>query len=121
MRRFLDAYNAHDLDAVAKTLAPDVVYADKGSGERYEGRAAVLGHIQVVFSAAPDCVWTLRSIIAADDRAAYEGTWSGTVTMPEGTPGAGTTLPMSTDAATIVDVRDGLIGSLVDYHSASAN
>jgi steroid delta-isomerase-like uncharacterized protein len=121
VRRFLDAYNAHDLDAVAEVLTPDAVYDDKGTGERYDGKEAVLGYVRVMFSAAPDCVWKLRSIIAGDDRAAFEGTWSGTVTMPKGSPGAGTTLPMSADAATVVDVRDGLISSLVDYHGGSGS
>jgi len=109
IRRFLDGYNAHDVDAVARVFAPDAVYDDKGTGKRYEGKEAVLGYVREAFSGVPDCAWQLHSLIAADDRAAFEGTWSGT--WPGGTRS------VRLEAATIIATREGLITSLVDYYS----
>ena len=117
VRQFLDAYNAHDLDAVAAVFTSDAVYDDKGAGTRHEGKEAVVAYVQAAFTSVPDCSWTLRSIIAAGDRAALEGTFAGTLTLPDGAPGAGTRRSIDLDAATIFDVRDGLISRLVDYHS----
>jgi steroid delta-isomerase-like uncharacterized protein len=121
VRRFLDAYNAHDLDAVAAVFTSDAVYDDKGTGSRHEGKEAVVAYVQAAFTSVPDCSWTLRSIIAAGDRAALEGTFAGTLTLPDGASGAASEQhPINLDAATIFDVRDGLISSLVDYHSYSS-
>jgi steroid delta-isomerase-like uncharacterized protein len=36
-----DGWNAHDGAAVVAQMTDDVIYVDLGSGERYEGRAAV--------------------------------------------------------------------------------
>jgi len=120
VRQFLDAYNAHDLDAVAAVFTSDAVYDDKGVGARHEGKEEVVAYVKAAFTAVPDCSWTLRSIIAAGDRAALEGTFAGTLTLPDGASGAGSERSINLDAATIFDVRDGLISSLVDYHSYSS-
>lgn len=120
VQAFLAAYNAHDIAAVAELFATDAVYADVGTGHTYEGKEQVVAYVQAAFETLPDCRWQLESIVASGDKAAFEGTYTGT--LPPGVGGNTTSAerPMTLNAATVVDTRDGLIVRLADYHNYSS-
>lgn len=48
------AWNAHDVDAIARMHAPDVVFENHTAGERKEGAQAVSAHIAGIFASWPD-------------------------------------------------------------------
>jgi steroid delta-isomerase-like uncharacterized protein len=52
--RYLDAWNAHDLDTLGQCLADDVVYDVPGQPEPLRGRAAVVDWARSTFTAMPD-------------------------------------------------------------------
>ena len=45
IERYNDAWNAHDLDAIASMHADDIVFHNYSAGERAEGADAVREHI----------------------------------------------------------------------------
>ena len=63
-----DAWNAHDLDAIASMHAPDMVFENHTAGERAEGDA-VREHIAAIFRNWPDLRFTTRRLYARDSRA----------------------------------------------------
>ncbi|MGY1642671.1 nuclear transport factor 2 family protein [Geodermatophilus sp. SYSU D00703] len=46
LRSYTAAWNAHDAGAVTEQMTDDVVYVDLGTGERFEGRAAVRAFVE---------------------------------------------------------------------------
>ena len=54
IERYNDAWNAHDLDAIASMHAPDIVFHNYSAGERAEGADAVREHIAAIFRNNPD-------------------------------------------------------------------
>jgi steroid delta-isomerase-like uncharacterized protein len=52
--RYLDVWNAHDLDALSQCWANDVVYHVPGQPEPLRGRAAVLDWVRSSFTSMPD-------------------------------------------------------------------
>ena len=90
LRKFIDAYNAHDLTSIAVTLAPDVemltpatpLYAPRG----VKGKQAVTAAFQMVFNMAPDVHDTLSIVIASGRTVAFElvetGTLKGPIQLP---------------------------------------
>jgi steroid delta-isomerase-like uncharacterized protein len=52
--RFLDAWNAHDGEAVAALCAPDVIWRDPAAPEPLHGRDAVHEFVEITATAFPD-------------------------------------------------------------------
>ncbi|MFL5954047.1 MAG: nuclear transport factor 2 family protein [Gaiellaceae bacterium] len=69
-----DAWNRHDLDAIASMHADDIVFHNHTAGERVEGAEAVRTHIGRIFENLPSLRFTGRSLRVADDFAVSEWT-----------------------------------------------
>ena len=71
VRRFLEAFNRHDVDAVMAAMTDDCVWESAfplPDGTRYEGQAAVRAYLQEVFRSRPDAVSEPEEMFAAGDR-----------------------------------------------------
>jgi steroid delta-isomerase-like uncharacterized protein len=89
----MDAFNELDWDRFEGHLAPDVVYAETGTGLRMNGAPAYVRHCQVWKEAFPDYHGTIRRFVVSGDTVAQDILWEGTHTGPLQAPGA--TLPPS--------------------------
>jgi steroid delta-isomerase-like uncharacterized protein len=78
IERYNDAWNAHDLDAIASMHAPDVVFHNYSANERAEGADAVRAHIAQIFSNNPDIRFRGRRLYARDGLVVNE--WTATAT-----------------------------------------
>lgn len=70
--RFNEAFNRHDLGAVASLLTDDTVFEDTSpapDGQRIEGKAAVVAFWQGWFARNPDARFEAEEIIVSGDRA----------------------------------------------------
>ena len=76
IERYNDAWNAHDLDAIASMHADDIVFHNYSAGERAEGADAVREHIAQIFRNNPTLRFTTRSLHACEDFAVCEWTAS---------------------------------------------
>ena len=72
-----DAWNAHDLEAIASMHAPDMVFENHTAGERAEGPEA-LEHIGRIFASWPDIAFTTRRLYVREDLVVQE--WTATAT-----------------------------------------
>ena len=72
-----DAWNAHDVDAIAALHAPDMVFENHTAGERAEG-AEALEHIGRIFAAWPDIAFSTRRLYVREDLVVQE--WTATAT-----------------------------------------
>jgi steroid delta-isomerase-like uncharacterized protein len=72
-----DAWNAHDLEAIASMHAPDMVFENHTAGERAVG-AEALEHIGRIFAAWPDIAFTTRRLYVREDLVVQE--WTATAT-----------------------------------------
>ena len=75
--RYNDAWNAHDLDAIAAMHAPDMVFANHTAGESAEGEA-VRDHVAAIFESWPDIAFTTRRLYVREDLVVQE--WTATAT-----------------------------------------
>ena len=64
IERYNDAWNAHDLDAIASMHADDIVFHNYSAGERAEGADAVREHIAQIFRNSPDISFRGRRLYA---------------------------------------------------------
>ncbi len=84
LRRMLDAFNAHDLDAVMALFADDCTFvAPRGPepwGQRFEGVAAVREGLGARFTTIPDVHYGDGGHFVAGDRGVSEWTLTGTTT-----------------------------------------
>jgi steroid delta-isomerase-like uncharacterized protein len=82
MRKFADAWNAHDLDALMSFMADDCVFdasaGDAVTGTRYVGRDTVRQGYADVFATYPDARWNNPRHFAFEDRGISEWTFVGT-------------------------------------------
>jgi steroid delta-isomerase-like uncharacterized protein len=104
-----DAFNAHDLDGFAASLADDVVFQAPGD-MRGEGKAACAGFYGSWMSAFPDAHVDVHHVHYIDEVAVEEGTFTGThggvLQAPTGDiPPTGR--PVSLDYIQVLHVRDG--------------
>ena len=68
VRRFLEAFNRHDVDAVMAAMTDDCLWESAfplPDGTRYEGHAAVRAYLQQVFRSRPDALSEPEDIFAA--------------------------------------------------------
>ena len=94
-----DAWNAHDVDAIAALHAPGMVFENHTSGERVEGDA-VPGHIARIFENWPDLSFRGRRLHVRDALVVSE--WTATATDGEGRR-------LEWDGVDVFPFEDGLI------------
>ena len=69
-----DAWNRHDIDAVASMHAGDIVFHNWTAGERVEGADAVREHIRRIFDNWPTLRFTGRTLRVGNDFVVSEWT-----------------------------------------------
>jgi uncharacterized protein (TIGR02246 family) len=104
IERYNDAWNRHDLDAIASLHHPDVVFHNHTADERAEGADAVRAHIARIFENNPDLSFETRSLRVACEFAVCE--WTARARGVEW------------DGVDVFPLRDGLIARK-DVYSAS--
>ena len=77
IRRYNEAWNAHDLDAIMAMHAPDMVFANHTAGESARG-AEVRGHIGAIFETWPDIAFATRRLYVREGLVVQE--WTATAT-----------------------------------------
>jgi steroid delta-isomerase-like uncharacterized protein len=77
IRRYNDAWNAQDLDAILAMHAPDMVFANHTAGESASGEE-VRGHIARIFESWPDMRFETRRLYVRDAVVTQE--WTATAT-----------------------------------------
>src|SRR5687768_11223428 len=71
IRRFNEAFNAHDVDAVMALMTEDCRFENTSpapDGERYEGQAAVRAFWERLFAGAPGAHFEEEEVVAMGDR-----------------------------------------------------
>ena len=80
IQRFHDAFNAHDIDAVAGCITDDCVFEDTTppDGTRHVGREAMLGAVRRFFTDSPAATFSIEEMFTAGDRALvrWRYTWA---------------------------------------------
>jgi steroid delta-isomerase-like uncharacterized protein len=75
--RYNEAWNAHDLDAIALMHAPDMVFANHTAGESASGEE-VRDHIGAIFETWPDIEFSTRRLYVREGLVVQE--WTATAT-----------------------------------------
>ena len=82
LQSFVDAFNAHDLNAIMNAMTDDCVFqASAGpdvDGETFQGQAEVRKAFENVFTNFPDARWSDPRHLIIGDRGISEWTFSGT-------------------------------------------
>jgi ketosteroid isomerase-like protein len=71
VRRFNEAFNRHDVDAVMAAMTVDCVFENTNpapDGKRYHGQAEVRAFWEALFQSSPDALFEAEEIFAAGDR-----------------------------------------------------
>jgi steroid delta-isomerase-like uncharacterized protein len=79
IERYNAAWNAHDVDAIVRMHAPDMVFENHTAGERAEG-PDVRDHISRIFASWPDIEFETRRLYVREDLVVQEWTASATHT-----------------------------------------
>lgn len=77
IRRYNDAWNRHDVEAICSMHTDDMVFANHTAGESAEG-GDVAGHIASIFENWPDIRFEARRLYATPELAVCE--WTATAT-----------------------------------------
>ncbi len=111
LERYVELYNAGDLDACMELYADDAVQAMPDG--IFEGRSAIHERLARELDACPDAVYTVASFVEQDDSFADEftfvGTNTGPFTLPDGTQLPPTGRRVEIRGMELVRVRDGKI------------
>jgi steroid delta-isomerase-like uncharacterized protein len=109
--RYVDLYNAGDLDGCVELYAEDAVQLMPDGF--YEGRSAIRERLALELDAFPDIAWTVESFIEDGDLFADEwtflGTHGGTLVLPDGTELPATGKRVGLRGMEYVQMRDGKI------------
>jgi steroid delta-isomerase-like uncharacterized protein len=81
IERYNDAWNRHDVDAIASMHAPGMVFENHTAGERAEGDA-VAEHIAGIFSSWPDIEFETRRMYVREGLVVSEWTARATHDQP---------------------------------------
>lgn len=116
-RRYLDAWNARDADAVVASLAPDGTYQDPTTGGPISG-AALKANVEGLCAAFPDLAFEVVSKAeTGDGRVAAEWIMRGTNTGSlRGLPPTGKTIALP--GSDFIETRDGLVSKVQGYFDA---
>lgn len=117
------AFNRRDLAAMEALLADDAVLEVPGTGERHEGRDAVMASERGWLTAFPDGRIDIEEISGGGDTVVVEFTGRGTHTGPLQTPEG--EIPATGRRGTlrfcdVMTVRDGRIRSVREYFDSLA-
>lgn len=118
-KSYLDAWNAHDADALVATFTPSGTYSDPTTNGPLSG-AAIGAYAQSLWDAFPDLSFELRSHgRIADDKVVAEWTMRGTNTGPfAGMPPTGQ--PVRLPGIDVLQIEAGGIASVVGYFDSRA-
>ena len=117
-KRYLDAWNAHDADAIANAFADDGTYCDPTTGEL--SGAAIGANARRLWSAFPDLSFELVSLAEAGaGRVVIEWIMSGTNTGEfHGQPSTG--LPISLPGVDVIEIAADGIRAVKGYFDTKA-
>ena len=78
VRRFHDALNARDIDAVDRCITDGCIFEDTTppDGTRHVGRDAMLDAVERFFADSPSASFTIEEIFTAGDRALVQWRYS---------------------------------------------
>jgi steroid delta-isomerase-like uncharacterized protein len=117
---YVDAWNAHDPDAVAAFFAPSAIYDDRGAADLLSGREAIREHAAAVMTAFPDLRFEIVRVAHGEGFSA--GEWRVQMTHRGSFAGLAATGRRAESAG--VDVAtldaDGQITHLVSYYDGAA-
>jgi ketosteroid isomerase-like protein len=99
IERYNDAWNAHDVEAIVRFHAPEIVFQNHTAAERVEGDQVGL-HIARIFENWPDLAFRGRRLYARDGLVVSE--WTATATDSRGRR-------LEWDGVDLFPFRDGLI------------
>jgi ketosteroid isomerase-like protein len=71
VRRFNEAFNRHDVDAITNAMTADCVFENTNptpDGARYQGQHAVRAFWEKFFLSSPDALFETEEMFAAGDR-----------------------------------------------------
>ncbi len=109
--RYVELYNAGDLDACMELYAEDAV--QRMHDGTFAGRGAIRERLARDLTACPDAAYTVGSFVEQGDSFADEWTFAGTQTgplsLPDGTQLAPTGKRLEIKGMELVQVRDGKI------------
>jgi steroid delta-isomerase-like uncharacterized protein len=112
--QWVEAWNAHDVDAVTGWYAADASHR-MASGNTYTGSAAIRDMATRTLAAYPDLAFAVRSAFVAGDQFAIEYTMRGTQhAVVNDRPGTGRSITVDGALVGTVD-RDGRVTTCVDY------
>ncbi|HEY6029785.1 MAG TPA: ester cyclase [Gaiellaceae bacterium] len=111
LERYVELYNAGDLDACMELYAEDAV--QRMHDGVFEGVDAIRARLARDLDAFPDAEYVVESFVEDGDRFADEWTFTGTNTgpfrLPDGTEVPATGKPVEIQGMELVEVRDGKI------------
>jgi steroid delta-isomerase-like uncharacterized protein len=111
LERYVELYNAGDLDACMDLYADDAVQIMHDG--TFKGRNAIRERLARDLTACPDAAYTVGSFVEQDDSFADEWTFAGTHTgpfqLPDGTQLPPTGKRLEIRGMELVQVRDGKI------------
>jgi steroid delta-isomerase-like uncharacterized protein len=109
--RYVELYNAGDLDACMELYAEDAV--QRMHDGTFEGIDAIQERLGRDLKAFPDAKYVVDSFVEEDDTFADEWTFTGTNTgalrLPDGSEAPSTGKPVEIKGMELVEVRDGRI------------
>jgi steroid delta-isomerase-like uncharacterized protein len=122
LERYVELYNAGDLDACMELYAEDAV--QRMHDGTFAGRSAIRERLARDLTACPDAAYTVGSFIEQGDSFADEWTFAGTHTgplsLPDGTQFPPTGKRLKIKGMELVQVRDGKIVTDNLYYDAMA-
>jgi steroid delta-isomerase-like uncharacterized protein len=111
LERYVELYNAGDLDGCMKLYAEDAVQLMPDGF--YEGRGAIRERLALELDAFPDIAWSVESFIEDGDLFAdewtFRGTHAGPILLPDGTELPATGKRVELRGMEYVQMRDGKI------------
>lgn len=112
VRRFVDAINAREFDALDELVAPDVRrHSPSTPGVTVESREDLVAFLRRDLSAVPDAVQEIRMMVAEEDRVAVWASYPGTQEGPLGPfPASGERVDL--DFAGILRLEEGRIAEM---------
>ena len=108
LQGLLEAFNAHDVDAVMDRMTDDVVFesTSQPAGDRHEGAAAVRAAWEDFFASSPTAHFEAEDVIVAGDRCVVR--WIYTWREDDGGQG-------SIKGVDVLRVRDGKVAEKLAY------
>ena len=105
-RRYAEAWNAHDIDAIMALHAGDTFFHLHGEADVYRGRGAVTEKFTTQLARVPDICFELKSLHGGGDHFVFEA-----VITYSGKNGEKAIF----DGVDVITIRDGLVVSKNSY------